>query len=62
LPDHHRKSAGRIKNQTDHIGTLAAKEVADLAADQDEGSGHQRLDCHRRLNAAHRRVEIPDDR
>jgi hypothetical protein len=36
--------------------------VADLAADQDERSGHQRLKRNRRLNPADRRVEIPNHR
>jgi hypothetical protein len=62
LTDHHRQSAGRVENEADHVGTLAAEQVPELAADQDEGGGYQRLDRHRSLDAAHRRVEVPDDR
>ena len=62
LREHHRERAHGIQDQPDHVGALATEEVADLAADQDEGGRRERLDRDRGLNAAHRRVEVPDDR
>ena len=61
LREHHRQSAEHVQEQTGPIGALAAEEVADLAADQDEGGGDQRLDRDRRLHAAHRRIEVVHD-
>jgi hypothetical protein len=58
LGEHHRKRPDEVEEQPDDVGALAAEEVAELAADEDECRGHKRLDRHRRLNAAHRGVEI----
>ena len=62
LRDHHRERPDDVEEQADHVGALAAEEVAELAADQDERGGHERLDRHGRLDAADRRVEVFDDR
>ena len=62
LGERHRERADRVAEQAQHVGPLAADEVADLAADQDERRRHQRLERDRRLHAADRRVEILDDR
>ena len=62
LGEHHREGADGVEDQADHVGPLAAEEVAELAADKDEGGGHQRLERDRRLDAAHGRVEVPHDR
>ncbi len=62
LGEGHRHSAGRVRQQTHDISPLATEEVADLAADQDERSGDQRLERDRALDGAHRGVEVPDDR
>ena len=62
LREDHCESTHCIEDQANYVGTLAAEEVADLAADQDECGRHERLDRHRGLDAAHRRVEVPDDR
>ena len=48
----------RVEDQAAHIGALATEEVAELAADQDERGRHKRLDRHRRLDPADRRVQI----
>ena len=40
----------------------SADEVADLAADQDERGGDERLERDRRLDAADRRAQVMDDR
>ena len=61
LGEHHRERADRVEDHADHVGALAAEEIADLAADEDEGGGHERLDRHRRLDGAHGRVEVLDD-
>ena len=58
----HRQGADRVGEQPQHVGPLAADEVAHLAADQDERGGDQRLERDRGLDAAHRRVEILDHR
>ena len=58
----HRQRADGVAQQAEHVGPLAADEVADLAADEDERRGHQRLERDRRLDAADRRVEVLDDR
>ena len=57
----HRHGTDGIAEQSQHVGQLASDEVADLAADQDECSGHQGLEGDRRLHAAHCRVQIPND-
>ena len=54
----HRQRADRVAEQTQHVGPLAADQVADLAADQDERRRHQRLQRDRRLHAADRRVQV----
>ena len=54
--------ADGVAEQAEHVGALAADQVADLAADQDERGGHERLERDRRLHAADRRVEVVDDR
>ena len=41
---------------------LAPKQIADLAADQNERGRHERLDRHRRLNTAHRRIQVVNNR
>jgi LPXTG-motif cell wall-anchored protein len=43
------------------LGALAAEQIADLAPDQDERGRDERLERDRRLDAAHGRVEVPDD-
>ena len=58
LREHHRDCAERVEQEADHVGALAAEEVAELAADQDERGGDERLDCDGRLDAAHGRVEV----
>jgi hypothetical protein len=62
LGEDHRQGADGVAEQPQHVGPLAPDEVADLAADQDEGGRHQRLDGDGRLDAAHGRVEVPDHR
>ena len=58
----HRQRADRVAEQPQHVGALASDEIADLAADQDERRGHERLECNRRLHTTDSRVEILDDR
>ena len=58
LGERHRQGADGVAEQTQHVRPLAADEVADLAADQDERGRHQRLERDRRLDAADGRVEI----
>ena len=62
LREHHRDGAQRVEDEAGHVGPLAAEEVAQLAADQDEGGRDERLERDRRLNAADGRVEILDHR
>ena len=58
----HRQGADRVPEQTQHVGLLAADEVADLAADQDERGRHQRLQRDRRLHTADRGVQVAHHR
>ena len=58
LRERHRQRADRVRHEAQHVCALAADEVTDLAADQDERGGDQRLERDRRLDAADRRVEI----
>ena len=62
LREHHRERPDGVEHHAHDERALAAVQVTDLAADQDERSGHERLDRHGRLDPAHRRVEIVDDR
>jgi hypothetical protein len=58
----HRDGADCVAEEPEDVGELAADEVAGLAADQDEGRRHQRLERDRALYAAHRGVEVLDHR
>ncbi len=58
LRERHRERADRVAEQAEHVRALAADQVADLAADQDERGRHERLERDRRLHAARRRVEV----
>ena len=58
LGERHRQRAGGVPQETDHIRALPADQVADLAADQDEGRRHERLERDRRLDAADRGIEV----
>ena len=62
LGDGHGHRAGRVAQQPQHERPLAAEEVADLAADQDERGGDQRLERDRALDRADGRVEVIDHR
>ena len=62
LGEGHRQGADRVAEQTQHVGLLAADQVADLAADQDERGRHQRLQRDRRLHPADRGVQVLDHR
>ena len=62
LGEGHRDGTDGVAEETEHVGALAPEEVADLAADQDERGRDQRLEGDRRLDAAHGRVEVLDDR
>ena len=59
LRERHRQRADRVAEQAEDVRPLAADQIADLAADQDERGRNQRLERDRRLDAAHGRVEIP---
>src|SRR3954471_23080618 len=61
LGEGHRHSAERVSEQTYDEGPLAADEIADLAADEDERGRHQRLERDGALYAADRRPEVLDD-
>ena len=61
LRERHRERADRVPEQAEHVGALAADQVADLAADQDERSRDERLERDRRLHAARGRVEVVHD-
>ena len=61
LREDHRTRPNQIEEQAGDKGALPAEEIADLAADQDERGRHQRLDRHRRLDPAHRRIQVVDD-
>jgi hypothetical protein len=58
LGQRHRQRADRVAEQAQHVRPLATDEVADLAADEDERGGHQRLEGDRRLHAADRGVQV----
>ncbi len=60
LRERHRQGAEGVGEQTDHVGPFAPDEVPDLAVDQDERGGDQRLERDRRLDAARRGAEILD--
>ena len=62
LGEGHRQGTDRIRQQAQHVRPLASEEVADLAADQDERSRDQRLQCDRALDRADLGVQVPDDR
>ena len=61
LRQRHRQRADGVAEQPEHVGALAADQVADLAADQDERRRDERLEGDRRLHAADGRVEVLDD-
>ena len=58
LRERHRQRAGRIPEQAEDVGALAPDQVADLAADEDERGGDERLERDRRLDAARGGVEV----
>ncbi len=58
LGERHRQRADRVAEQAQHVGPLAPDQVADLAPDQDERGGHERLERDRRLHAADGRVQV----
>ena len=58
LRDRHGERTDRVRDQAEDVGAFAADEVADLAADENERGGDQRLERDRRLHAARRRVEV----
>ena len=60
LREHHREGAGGIEDEAGDVRPLAAKEVTELAANQDEGGRDQGLQGHRRLDPADGGVEVPD--
>jgi hypothetical protein len=62
LGERHGGRTYRVAEQAEHVRAFTSEEIADLAADQDERGRYQCLECDCRLHAAHRRVEIPDDR
>ena len=51
-----------VPQETQLVRELAADQIADLAADQDERGRDERLQRDRRLDVAHRRLEVPHDR
>jgi len=52
LGERHRKGTDGVAEQTQNVGALAAEEIADLAAYQDERGGHKRLERDRGLDTA----------
>ena len=62
LGERHREGADRVAEEAEHVGPLAADEVADLAADEDEGGRDEGLEGDRRLDAADGRLQVADDR
>ena len=58
LRDRHREGADHVAEQAQHVRSLAAEQVADLAADQDERGGHEGLEGDGRLDPADRRAEV----
>ncbi len=61
LGHRHRDRAGHVAEQPEHVCTLASEQVADLAADEDERSRHERLERDRRLHTAHGRADVLHD-
>ena len=61
LSERHRQRTDGVREQTEDVRLLPADEVADLAADQDERGGDERLERDRRLDAADGRAQIMDD-
>jgi hypothetical protein len=62
LGQRHRHGADGVAEQTEHVRPLATEQVADLAPDQDECRGDERLEGDGRLDAAHGGVEVLHDR
>ena len=62
LREHHCERPDGVEHHAYNERALAPEQITDLAADEDERSGYQRLNSHRRLDPAHRRVEVVDDR
>ena len=62
LREHHRERTDGVEHHADDERAFTPEQVTDLAADEDERSGHERFDRYGRLDPAHRRVEIVDDR
>ena len=62
LGQRHRHRADGVAEQAEYVGPLAAEEIPDLAADQDERGRHQRLERDRGLNTADRGVKISHHR
>jgi hypothetical protein len=58
LRKRHRQRTDRVAKQPKHVRALAAEQIADLAADQDERGRNKRLERDRRLHAADGRVQI----
>ena len=62
LGQRHGQRADGVGHQPEHVGPLAADQVADLAVDQDERGRDQRLERDGGLHPAGRGVQVPDDR
>ncbi len=62
LGDRHRQRPDCVGEQAEHVGPLPPDEIAHLAADQDEGRRDQGFEGDRRLDTAHRRVQVGDHR
>ena len=62
LGERHGQRADGIAEQAQHVGPLAADEIADLAPDEDERGRDQRLQRDGGLHAAGGRVQIVDHR
>jgi hypothetical protein len=58
LREDHGQRTDRISEQTERVRPLAADQVADLAADQDERRGHECLERDRRLDPADGRTQV----
>jgi Ca2+/H+ antiporter len=58
--DHGRGAYG-VAEEAKDVSALAPDQVTDLAADQDEGGRHQRLEGDRRLDGADRGAQVLDD-
>jgi hypothetical protein len=61
LRERHRERARPVAQEAEHVGALAADQVAELAPNQDEGRRDERLERDRRLDAAGRRVQVSHD-